>query len=231
MKKNDISRKTLAKIGKGTKRKRRETNDLEIAEEMDFLYRKHKSFTKVASLVKLSPEMVRQIRSLSTLENKVKQLYWKGILKGYDVGYRISKLQKKDQSVLAKHITDNKLISEDVRSIVKYKIDNPNMPIEKVIDKVIKSKDRKIYVAYLAIEKDTFEKLLVEIRNKDKEKVVKSIVHRVVPSANLKLNGRVVILKVLKEGLPQIKTAAKKLKIPLAKLADALVREYLDRNK
>jgi len=231
MKKKSISRKTLAKIGKGTKRKRRETNDLEIAEEMNSLYMKHNSFTKVASLVKLSPEMVRQIRSLSTLENKVKQLYRKGVLKGYDIGYRLSKLCGKDQNTLARCVADNKISSDDVRAIVKYKIDHPKMPIKKVVDKVIQSKDRKIYVAYLAIEKDTFEKLLKRTKNKDKEKVLKSIIHRVVPSAHLELNGRVVILKVTKEGLPQIKTAAKKSKIPLPKLADALVREYLDRKK
>jgi len=230
MKTKDISRKTLAKIGKGTKRKSRETNDLEIAEEMDCLYRKHKSFTKVAILVKLSPEMVRQIRSLSRLENNVKQLYQKGLLKGYDIGYRISKVCGQDQNILAKCVTDNKISSGDVRAIVRYKIDHPKMPIKKVVDKVIQSKDTKIYVAYLAIEKDTFEKLLAKIKNKNREKVVKSIVHRVVPSANLELNGSVVILKVLKDGLPQIKTAAKEFKIPLAKLADALVREYLDRN-
>jgi hypothetical protein len=45
------------------------------------------------------------------------------------------------------------------------------------------------------------------------------------------LNGRVVILKVTEEGLQEIKNKAKKVKVPLANLADVLVEEYLEGNK
>ncbi len=48
---------------------------------------------------------------------------------------------------------------------------------------------------------------------------------------SFELNGRVVIVKVLREGLQEMRNKAKKLKVPLAKLADALVKEHLGWNK
>jgi DNA-binding Lrp family transcriptional regulator len=230
MRKIDLNLKILAKISKGTKRNKREINDLEIAEEINSIYKIYNSLSKVAQLLKLSPEMVRQIKSLTTLENTVKNLYSDGILKGYDIGYRISKLRGKDQVILAKHIIDKNFSSDDVRAIVKYKIDNPEMPIEEVINKVIQSKDRQIYVAYLGIEKNTFEMLLNKGKNRDAIKTVKSIFKKVIPSkfiTSFELNGRVVILKVTKEGLQEMRRKTKELKVPLAKLADALVKVHL----
>jgi len=233
MKNIGLNLEALAKISKGTKRKKKDINEIEVAEEIDKLYREYGSLNKVASYVKLSPEMVRQIKSLNTLENGVKQLYISGVLKGYDIGYRISKLQEKDQIILAKYITDKNLISEDVRAIAKYKIDNPRTPIGKVISKVIQSKDKKIYVVYLGIEKDTFEKLSGRIKNKDIEKTIKSIFNSVVHYKFItyfELNGRVVLLKLLREGLREIRNKAKELKVPLRKLGEALTKEYSERN-
>lgn len=228
----NINLKSLAKIGKGTKRKKKDINELEVAEEMNNLYKEYKSLSKVALFVKLSPEMVRQIKSLTTLEEDVKKLYKNGTLKGYDIGYRISKLEGKDQIVLARYVVDENLSSEDVRAIVRYKLDNPSMPMEKVIIRVIQSKDKKIYVAYLGIENDTFEKLLEKVESKDRAKIIRSVFNGVVPHefvVSFELNGRVVILKVLRNGLQEMRNKAKKLKVPLAKLADALVKEYLER--
>ncbi len=60
--------KSLAKISKGTKRKKRDINLLELAEEIKFLYSTHKSLDKVAKIVKLSPEMVREFLKINELE-------------------------------------------------------------------------------------------------------------------------------------------------------------------
>lgn len=224
----------LAKIGKGTRRKKREINLLEVSEAIKSKYDKFKSLDKVAELVKLSPEMVREFLKITELEEEVKELIKLGLINSIDMGYRISKLERKDQVILAKYIVDNKLSSGDVRAIVKFKIDNPKKPIEKVINKVTQSKDKKVYVAYLGIDNDTFEKFSKEIRNKDKAKIVKEIFNEVVPTKFIvyfELNGRIVIIKVLKEGLQKMRFKAKELKIPLAKLADALMEEYLEGNK
>jgi len=231
---NNVALETLAKIGKGTKRKKREINDLEVAEEINALYQKYKSLTRVAELIRLSSEMVRQIKSLTTLDSEVKKLFLTGALKGYDIGYRISKLQREEQILLARHIISKHLTSDDVRVIVKYKIDNPHIFIGKVINRVLQSKDKKIYVAYLGIEKNTFEKLLEKNKKKDKERIVRSIFNSIIPNefiTSFELNGRVVILKVLSDGLKKMRNKAKELGVPLAKLAEVLVNKYLEEHK
>ncbi len=231
---DEMNLKSLAKIGKGTKRKKRDINLLEVAEEMKFLYDIHKSLDEVAKVVRLSPEMVRQFLKITELNVKVKELIKRDLIRGVDICYRISKLREKDQIVFAKEIASKNIPSEDVRAIVKYKIVNSKMPINKVINKVLKSKVKKIYVAYLGIEKDIFENLQKIIKNKDIQKTIKSFFNRVVPAkyiVSLELNGRVVIIKVLKEGLFAMRTKSKELKVPLAKLGNALVREYMQEPK
>ncbi len=226
--------KALAKIGKGTKRKKRDINLLEVAAEMKSLYNTHKSLDEVANIVKLSPEMVRQFLKITELEENVKELIKNGLIEGVDICYRISKLVEKDQIVLAKYIADKNLSSGDVRAIVRYKLDNPKMSIDKVISRVVQSKDKRIYVAYLGIEEDTFKKFLESIENRERSKIIRSIFNGVIPHefvASFELNGRVVILKVLREGLQEIRNKAKTLKVPLRRLADALVKEYLEKDK
>jgi len=225
-----MNRESLAKIGKGTRRKKRDINLLEIAEEVKSIYISLKSLDKVSNIIKLSTEMVREFLKINELEKEVKELIEHGVINSVDIAYRLSKLGGKDQIILAKYIADKPVSSADVRAIIKYKTDNPQMPILQIIDKVIKSKGKKIYVAYLGVEKETFEGLLKKIDKKDIEKIVGTIFKGVIPKefiADFKLNGRVVILKVVREGLEQIRDRAKKMRIPLSKLADSLIKEYL----
>lgn len=220
--------KSLAKIGKGTRRKKRDINLLEVAEGIRTLYDTKKSLDKVADIVKLSPEMVREFLKVTELDEKVKKLIRNNLIKGVDIAYRISKLSKKNQILLAKQVVDKNLSSDDVRAIIKYNIDNPRMSIERATNRVIRSKTKKVYVAYLGIEKDTFEKLAE--RKKNAAKIIRSLFnaflcHEFIIS--FELNGRVVITKVSKEGLQEMRAKARELKVPLAKLADALLKEHL----
>lgn len=218
--------KRLAKIGKGTRRKKRDINLLELSEEVKSLYIINKSLKKVADIIKLSPEMVREFLKITELEKEVKKLIKLGLITSVDIGYRMSKLSGKDQIIFSKYIIEKKLSTHDVRAIIRYKIDNPKIPIEKATKKVILSKDKKVYVAYLGIEEDTFRKLLA-INNPS---IVKNIFYNVIPKESIvsfEINGRVVIIKVLKEGLLEMRNKAKKLTVSLAKLADALIQEYL----
>ena len=222
--------KSLAKIGKGTRRKKRDINLLEVAEEIKSLYSRKKSLDKVAKIVKLSPEMVRQFLKITELHREVKKLIKLRKINSVDIGYRISKLEDGDQILLAKHIVYKNLSSDDVRAIVRYRMDNPKIPLERVVNRVLRSKDKKIYVAYLGIEKDTFQKL----SEKNKARIIRSIFNGAIPHefiVSFQLNGRVAILKVLKGGLHEMRTKAKQLRVPLAKLADALLKDHLARSK
>jgi hypothetical protein len=231
---NKTNFKSLAKISSGTKRKKREINILEVAEEMNRLYTKYNSLDKLSKLVKLSPEMVREFLKINDLDKSVKDLIKNDSITSIDIGYRISKLEKRDQTKLAKHIITKKLSSDDVRAIVKFKIDNPGIPIEKAIERVIKSKDKNIYIAYLGITDSTFKQLCEKHKSENLAVIIRRIFDKFIPRQSVvsfELNGRVIVIKVSKEGLQKMREKAKLLNVPLAKLADSSIKEYMEGTK
>lgn len=222
--------KLLAIIAAGTKRKKRIVDILKVAEALKDLHDLHGSRDAVSKIVKLSPEMIREFLKLLSLTDEVKALIKKGLINSVDIGYRVSKLSKKDQIVLAKYVFEKGLSSGDVRNIVKYKIDNPSILITNAVKNVVDSKVTKIFVAYLGIDKNTNERLEQKYRNKDKSVLIKSLFEKLVGKENIvlfSLNGRVVLIKVSQEGLERMKRKAKQSRISLSKLANTLVREYL----
>jgi len=225
--------KLLAIIAAGTKRtpKKRTVNMLKVAKALKDLHDLHSSYVAVSKIVKLSPEMIRQFVKLLSLTDKVKTLIKKGLINSVDIGYRISKLSENNQIVLAENVLGKRLSSEDVRNIVKYKIDNPSISINKAIKNVMDSKIRKVFVAYLGIDKNTNDRLDHECCKKNKTVLIKTLFKKLVGKENLiffGINGRVVLIKVSKEGLMRMKDKAKRSKISLPKLANVLVREYLE---
>jgi hypothetical protein len=178
--------------------------------------------------------MIREFSRLLSLTDEVKTLIRKGFINSVDIGYRISKLNRKDQIVLAKNVLGKRLNSYDVRNIVKYKIDNSSISITKAIKTVIDSKITKIFVAYLGIDKSTNERLEQKYRNEDKAVLIKSLFEKLVGKKNIvlfSLDGRVVLIKVLQEGLERMRNKAKRVKVSLSKLANAIIREYLEGRK
>lgn len=228
--------KLLAIVAAGTKRpaEKRRVSILKVAKALKDLHDLHRSYSAVSKIVKLSPEMIRQFIKLLSLTEKVKMLIKKGLINSVDIGYRISKLSKKDQIVLAENVIGKRLGSEDVRNIVKYKIDNPSISMTKAIKKVKDSKVRKIFVAYLGIDKNTNDRLDQKYRKKDKSVLIESLFEKLVGKENILffgLNGRVVLIKVSQEGLRRMKRKAKRSKITLPKLANVIVRKYLENCK
>lgn len=224
----------LAILTAGTKRKNRGVNILKVSEALRELHSFYGSLPALSREVKLSQEMIREFLKLSELTKEVKVLIRKGLIDSVDIGYRISKLPRTDQIILAMNVGSKKLSSSDVRAIVKYKIDNPKISINKVIKHVLESKVKKIFVAYLGIDKNSFERLEKEDEAKNKARLIKSLFYNVADKRNIvffNLKGRVILIKVLREGLEKMKNKAKKLKISLNQLADALIKEYLEAKK
>ena len=179
--------------------------------------------------------MVRQFLKINELDENVKQLVKDNLITSVDICYRISKLDKKSQNLLAKQAISKRLSSDDVRAIVKYKINNPRLSISQVIERVIQSKDRKIYVAYLGIDKNTFDKYSYKLKAKGNgvnklESLFSAFISPLLISS-FELNGRVVRRSLHKEGIDKLRGKAKELKVPLARLADALIKEYLKKEQ
>lgn len=229
-------RKLIGIVIVGTLRnwKKRRVNILKVAEALKSLHTLYGSLDKVSKSVKLSSEMIREFLKLLELTDQVKNLIQKGLINSVDIGYRISKLHKKDQIVLAKNVVNKNLRSNDIRNIVRYKLDNPSIKINEVMRRVLESKDKKYFVAYLGIEEHTFEELKLKLISKNEienSKFILDIFNKVIKKEHIvsfTLNGRVIIIKVTREGLDAMREKTKELRIPLSNLGDALVKEYLD---
>jgi len=222
--------KSLAKIGKGTRRKYRDLDLLDVSEEIKSLYLSLKSLSKVAELTKLSPEMVREFLQVNKLDPRVKRLIKKRLINSVDIAYRLSKLKKDDQYILAKLLIKNGFTSKDIRNVVNFKLDNPKVSLMRATERVIQSKDKKLFVGYFGIEKDVFDSLS-QLPNKKRsnENIIKSIFLEIVTEpflVDFELNGRVVIIKVTREGLSKLRIKARLLRIPLKQIANRLVIQY-----
>ncbi|MCX6639506.1 MAG: hypothetical protein NTW14_03370 [bacterium] len=224
--------KAIAKISKGTKRKKREINLLQVAEGVKVLYDQYSSLSKISELVKLSPEMVREFLKILELDEKVKNLIKQDLIISVDICYRLSKLNKEDQFDLAKLIIENKLSSEDTRNIVKFKIDNHAIPINILVKRFIASKNRILYVLYLRVKESTLRQLRTSIESNKIDEILdkqfKVLIHTV-DFESFELTDGVVILKLFKENLMKLRQFAKEHRTPLPKLAEYVANTYLER--
>lgn len=227
----EIRSRILTEIIAGTKKKKRPVKTLKVAENLKLLYDQTKSLEKVSRLkgINLSPEMIRQFIKLLSLADEVKKLYAEGLLNGVDVGYRLSKMRAQDQIILAKHITKRNLNSDDVRNIVRYKLDNPTIDINKAVDRVLRSKDIKIYVAYFELNDALINQLKHKWDIQQLSAAFKSILEKTMGKGNLlyfSFKKNVITIKVSYAGLVKLRQKAKELRVPLKKLAIDLIRSF-----
>jgi len=118
------------------------------------------SYQKVAEVVGVSAEIIREVDSINDLPGKVKKmLLSEG--KGLDKAYRISTMIKdKDKQIkIAQAVAS--LGAHEARKVIEYAIQNPKMPIEKCKHRVLTSKTvvKKVYAIVLPLDQNSFEKL------------------------------------------------------------------------
>jgi len=145
----------LAALIASTKRKNRKLNPLEVVEKIDIAKKGIGSLPKVAQRIGLSYEMLRQIFSVKNCSEEVRRLTKEGKLDNYDILYRLSKLPKSSQVAVAKQVIAGKLTSDDVRAIVTFHRDFPNIRIGEIIERIKSSRNIRQYVVYF--ESDSAE--------------------------------------------------------------------------
>ena len=225
-----IDNDLLARIAKGTKRKRRDISLLDVSTAMRRAYDKMGSLKQVAKAVKLSPEMVRQFLKVCELEEGVKEMIRLGSIRSVDICYRLSGLRGDEQIALARHIVDKGLSSKDVRDILRYKVANPRTPVEEAVRRTLKSKNRRVYVAFLPLREETYNQLLRQTTATNRITLVNACFDRLSagqPRTGIELKGRVIVLRLPEEGVPVLRGMAKQLRVPLKGLAEALVSARL----
>lgn len=161
--KHQINEALVALIA-STKRKNRKLNPLEVVKKIEIAKEGIGSLPKVAQRIGLSYEMLRQIFSVKNCSEGVKRLIREGKLDSYDILYRLSKLPKPSQVTVAKQVITDELTSDDVRAIVTFHRDFPNIKIRNIIERIKGSRNIKQYIVYF--ESDSVEIKPVALRSR-----------------------------------------------------------------
>lgn len=146
----------LAAVIASTKRKRRRLNPLQVAQKIEIAKDGLKGLSNVAERTQISPEMLRQILSVEKCSSKVKKLVSEGKLRSYDILHRLTKLRPPEQIPVAKAVVAGDLSSDDVRAIVSLRKQTPSVSINRIIDRIKRSRNIRHYVAYFLVPSRQF---------------------------------------------------------------------------
>lgn len=210
----DLTDAQAAVLG-NTRRARRKLPLTEIATRLRLMCDAVGGVEKVAPLVDLSAEMVRQFLRVEKLVPAVRRLVEQGRIQSVDIADRISRLPARDQIPVAQAVVQGRLRSEDVRAIVSLRRDAPDLPIADVMRRVEASRPIKEY--------------LVEFRvphGRPGQKVLRARFARIVGAANirsLQLNGNIGILALTAHGNEALARAARSRGGTRRELVDSLV--------
>jgi hypothetical protein len=135
---------------------------LEIANDLGIALSAYKSLSKLADVLDISSEMLRQFSRVNNLCPPVKQLVADGIIQSVDIADRLSRLPVADQLPVANAVIHGNLTSNDVRAIVSLRKALPKEKIGKVIERVKNSRSIKQYVIEFLIPSHKTEEYIRE---------------------------------------------------------------------
>lgn len=173
---NDKEKETIIRVILNTKNKQggtRPNNLIEIAEDIQFLKEKLGGLEKVSELVGISTNMLNRFLSASKTSPKLKELIENRTLDNINVLHYIKKLTEKEQIFITKNFIEGKINSIDVRAIVPLRKKMIDIPIEEIINKVVKSK--------------TINKYIVLLNNSTSEKSLNRILSKIIDSQDYKI--------------------------------------------
>ena len=160
---NDLNEtKALGIMFSSTKRKNRINDLITIAQSCEYLINLYGSRKKVADILGISTEMIRQFVLPLKLPKLVQDLISDRKIDSIDVIMHLNSLKNPNQQIkAAQMITD--VSSKDVRDIIKL-VKKYNIDIDESINTIIQLKTRSMHIVMLDIEDDSYN-ILKEISN------------------------------------------------------------------
>ena len=194
----------LAVLISSTKTKKRPISLVDISKWLDVAVNNLGGYKEVADRLGLSTKMLRQFAFVTRLHPEVQYLFKRRALDSIDAVAHLLLLSDTDQVVVANILAEKKIDTKDLRAIAQARKSNSKVPIDKIIDEIIKSKTKKHYVAEFIIrDGDTHTKLI----NKFKKYISTSEIIR------LEIEGSVGRLVLKKNGKQELHRIAKNLKV------------------
>lgn len=163
-----ITVRLIANTGtEGSQRLKRQLSIFEIAEDILWLKNQLGNMKKVAETVTLSEGMLQKFLRVFQLSDYTKELVKQRKIDSVEVVNQLARYPELDQSIIADLLIKNEFSNQDFRILSPLKKQFPDEPIEKLIEKIKKSKDIKVSVIQFNIEnlkksKSNLEKDLIE---------------------------------------------------------------------
>ena len=230
---------TLAKLllSVGTRKKWRALDRITTAKILESMCRSS-SQAEVARKLSVSPETIREFRSLLKLPESIQKLIKAGKI-GLDAGYRIFLMESKDeQEILAEAIAEKRIKMKEWRGIIQsLKKRNPQMPISECIELAIKYRPiiEEEHLVVTSLQRDTLNALKKksEANGILINDLMKRILTKIMPSTKdmimVKIIDGAVLLALKKDGFKALQLEAQKLKVKLDNLIEVLMKEWLEK--
>ncbi|UCG94435.1 MAG: hypothetical protein JSW13_01365 [Candidatus Aerophobus sp.] len=215
MLKKPKTEKAIATLIGCTRRKRRPKSITEIASIIEFLRKELGSYKAVGKAVGLSTEMLREFRSVESLDQDVKPLVDKRIIDSVDLVYRISKLNAKAQKAVIEKFLKNDLTGDDAR-VVKSFQRRSGQSIRNMISKIMKSRNIRTYIL-------EFEMPSGKSKNQIRKRFEKIVGNAEIVS--FFVNGKAATLALSYQGQKKLRERAKEKKITLRKFVIRLLKK------
>jgi hypothetical protein len=221
-----VDRETIiARLIFNTRRIKRPNSLLEIARDIRWLEKNLGSMKGVSNAINISTEMLRRFLSVEELCPEVRKLVHERKIDSLNIVLYMRNFDPNSQITIANEVIQGKLTGDDIRVLAPFHKNNPDMPIDKLIARVQKSKDIRVFIAYFRIP---------EIL-KNKAETLKRKFERLVGKSgiiSLKIRDRVGILTLSSDGHKKLREVVSKSKLNLRQFVDDLIaREIKGINK
>lgn len=221
----------------GTRKKWRALNPIATAKILEPMC-KSSSQAEVARKLSVSPETIREFRSLLRLPESIQKLVATRKI-GIDAGYRISLMKSKDeQEILAEAIVDKRVKNEDWRGIIQsLKKRNPHMPISECIELAIKYRPvtEEEHLVVTSLQTDTLNALKKrsEASGILINDLMKEVLTKIMPSTKdiimVKIIDSTILLALKKDGFEALQLEAQKLLVKLDNLIEVVMEKWLEK--
>lgn len=213
MKINSELQKYILLIIANTKKRKRQDDIVTIATYIEILYKNIGDLNKVARLVSLSTDMLKKFLSVNKLSVDVKKLFKTRKIDSVTIAHLLSYFSNDEQLYLIAEILKGNMNTDDMKVIVPLKNSVSDLKINELVERVISSKDKKIYlILFPLFENNNY----VEIFKKNIKNLLKKE-----DILKLEVKEKVIELGLSKNGIQKIRELAKKEKLTL--------RNYLKR--
>lgn len=222
----------LASIG--THRRERPIDPVTLAEMFE---RTPWTNEEIAKRLSVTSRTVVMFKHLLCLPENIRALLQTGKI-SIDEGDKLSTLKKDtfSQQLLAKAITDGAIGADLVKSAVRFKNRNPDLPIGNCIDMALKAKPtiEKRHILVTSVEKGVSEALTkrAEQTQTSLPNLLRNVLERNLPNneslVSIVTHGAVILLTLTSEGWKALRQKSASLGVPLDELVETLAKLWLE---